>query len=359
MTIAAEKAGLLKAGNLSAQEKESVLLKLMEEGKLVSSKVLPELGTAFKTMSNYNGMLKKSLRDGLQVPMVNAKNSLDLFVGSIYKGMQPTLKLMFEGSTRLTDAFQRFGKVLGETAGWAVYSFTSAFRLLGAAIYDVGQALGFISSSAGDFGDAFEKFTPKIIGAVAAMWALLKIAKVVKGTFGLMKFGGALTAAAGSVTKGAAKEGLVISLLRQIAVNTGLSAGVEGGEGAGWGKKGKVFNLLKHAAALTTVGYGISMIPDFSPVNLRRKSELESSGMPENFPVSAGFLDVYDEWKGNKWKSIPDSNMYGFSSIPHNTPWGEVKITIDTKGAEDLIKTEVTKSQSNMLSETQQQISTR
>ncbi|WP_224055105.1 hypothetical protein [Vibrio penaeicida] len=57
---------------------------------------------------------------------------------------------------------------------------------------------------------------------------------------------------------------------------------------------------------MTSVGYGLSIAPDFSPINVRRQSEVDRSQLPEGFPVSAGLMDVVDDFK--KWFSSSPSN---------------------------------------------------
>ena len=66
------------------------------------------------------------------------------------------------------------------------------------------------------------------------------------------------------------------------------------------------FFSMKGLASATTVGYGLSMVPDFSPVKIRRASDVDTSQLPEGFPVQPGFLDVIDEFKS--WFSSQGGN---------------------------------------------------
>ena len=87
----------------------------------------------------------------------------------------------------------------------------------------------------------------------------------------------------------------------------GLGGDLPDGKSPKGGKPSKSrFMSLSNLAAATTVGYGLSIIPDFSPINVRRQSEVDRSQLPEGFPVSAGFMDVVDDFKS--WFSSSSSN---------------------------------------------------
>ncbi|HBN6298500.1 TPA: phage tail tape measure protein [Vibrio parahaemolyticus] len=70
--------------------------------------------------------------------------------------------------------------------------------------------------------------------------------------------------------------------------------------------KGRFLNF-SNLLQLTTIGYGISMIPDFTPVDIRRASEVDRSQLPDDFPVAAGLMDVIDDFK--KWLSSDSGNQ--------------------------------------------------
>lgn len=67
--------------------------------------------------------------------------------------------------------------------------------------------------------------------------------------------------------------------------------------------KPKMGNLLKQAGQLTTIGYGISIAPEFSPINIRRSSDVDESEFPKGFKAPPGLLDMLDELRG----IIPDA----------------------------------------------------
>ncbi|EOG1474683.1 phage tail tape measure protein [Vibrio parahaemolyticus] len=107
-----------------------------------------------------------------------------------------------------------------------------------------------------------------------------------------------------------------------------------GGKGNKTSSKGRFLNLSNLAQA-TTVGYGLSMIPDFSPVNIRRASEINRSQLPEDFPVAAGLMDVIDDFK--KWFSS-DSGNQSIVDNPYlsGNVGGNVNLKIDV--SDDRIK---------------------
>ncbi|WCZ04230.1 phage tail tape measure protein [Vibrio parahaemolyticus] len=107
-----------------------------------------------------------------------------------------------------------------------------------------------------------------------------------------------------------------------------------GGKGNKTSSKGR-FLSLSNLAQATTVGYGLSMIPDFSPVNIRRASEINRSQLPEDFPVAAGLMDVIDDFK--KWFSS-DSGNQSIVDNPYlsGNVGGNVNLKIDV--SDDRIK---------------------
>lgn len=62
-----------------------------------------------------------------------------------------------------------------------------------------------------------------------------------------------------------------------------------------WGGEGFKSNIV----AAGTVGYMLSQADEFgSPINIRRKDDVNMPDWAENIPVSSGLLDVYDDMKG-------------------------------------------------------------
>ncbi|MDF5005663.1 phage tail tape measure protein [Vibrio parahaemolyticus] len=107
-----------------------------------------------------------------------------------------------------------------------------------------------------------------------------------------------------------------------------------GGKGNKTSSKGR-FLSFSNLAQATTVGYGLSMIPDFSPINIRRASEVDRSQLPDGFPVAAGLMDVIDDFK--KWFSS-DSGNQSIVDNPYlsGNVGGNVNLKIDV--SDDRIK---------------------
>ncbi|HAS6672780.1 phage tail tape measure protein [Vibrio parahaemolyticus] len=107
-----------------------------------------------------------------------------------------------------------------------------------------------------------------------------------------------------------------------------------GGKGNKPSSKGGFMNFSNFVQA-TTVGWGISMIPDFTPVDIRRASEVDRSQLPEGFPVAAGLMDVIDDFK--KW-FLSDSGNQSIVDNPYlsGNVGGNVNLKIDV--SDDRVK---------------------
>jgi hypothetical protein len=111
---------------------------------------------------------------------------------------------------------------------------------------------------------------------------------------------------------------------------------VMGGDGKGPKgtppKKASIFNLT-NAVAATTIGYGLSMVPTFSPIDVRRASEVDKAQLPEGFPVAAGLFDVIDDFK--RWFSSGDNAASASDSIV-GMQKGEMKLKVEV--SDDRVK---------------------
>ncbi|MDD9158307.1 phage tail tape measure protein [Aliivibrio sp. S4TY2] len=114
----------------------------------------------------------------------------------------------------------------------------------------------------------------------------------------------------------------------------GMGGGPVGGGGGPTSNqpKSKTSSLIKSGAAsvlsgaiLYQAGESIaSNAQAFSPFDVRRKSSVDASQLPDNFPVSAGLLDVFDDIKG----------FFGGSSKSA----GAANIGLDIKVSDDRIQ---------------------
>lgn len=101
------------------------------------------------------------------------------------------------------------------------------------------------------------------------------------------------------------------------------------------GKQTKKRRGLPDFADLGAVGLGLSMIPDFSPIDIARTKAIDSDLLPEGARLSVGLLDVFDEVKGfflgGKTPEIPASSAV----IP--TPSQAFEAETKAKAAEAVI----------------------
>ncbi|EOW9148279.1 phage tail tape measure protein [Vibrio cholerae] len=95
----------------------------------------------------------------------------------------------------------------------------------------------------------------------------------------------------------------------------------------------KIFSI-KNLAMLGPIGYGLSISPEFSPVHARRASEVDRTGLPENFVPKPGLLDVWDELKG-LFSGSSNGSMAGNSYMAGQTG-GEMKLKVEV--SDDRVK---------------------
>uniref|UniRef100_UPI003F585D2B hypothetical protein n=1 Tax=Vibrio cholerae TaxID=666 RepID=UPI003F585D2B len=76
------------------------------------------------------------------------------------------------------------------------------------------------------------------------------------------------------------------------------------------------------------------MIPEWSPINVRRASEVDCTGLPESFVPAPGLLDVWDELKG-LFSGSSNGSMAGNSYMAGQTG-GEMKLKVEV--SDDRVK---------------------
>ncbi|EMC2456300.1 phage tail tape measure protein [Vibrio cholerae] len=118
----------------------------------------------------------------------------------------------------------------------------------------------------------------------------------------------------------------------------GLPEGI-GGDGKPTGKpsaKPKWSSIFskQNLAAIGTIGYASTMIPEWSPIDVRRASEVDRTGLPESFVPAPGLLDVWDELKG-LFSGSSNGSMAGNSYMAGQTG-GEMKLKVEV--SDDRVK---------------------
>ncbi|MBJ6973238.1 phage tail tape measure protein [Vibrio cholerae] len=105
-----------------------------------------------------------------------------------------------------------------------------------------------------------------------------------------------------------------------------------GGDGKPTGKpsaKSKWPSIFskQNLAAIGTIGYASTMIPEWSPIDVRRASEVDRAGLPESFVPAPGLLDVWDELKG-LFSGSGNGSIAGNSYMAGQTG-GEMKLKVE------------------------------
>ncbi|EJI1278803.1 phage tail tape measure protein [Vibrio vulnificus] len=118
----------------------------------------------------------------------------------------------------------------------------------------------------------------------------------------------------------------------------GLPEGI-GGDGKPTGKPSakpkwpSIFSK-QNLAAIGTIAYASTMIPEWSPIDVRRASEVDRTGLPESFVPAPGLLDVWDELKG-LFSGSGNGSMAGNSYMAGQTG-GEMKLKVEV--SDDRVK---------------------
>lgn len=112
-------------------------------------------------------------------------------------------------------------------------------------------------------------------------------------------------------------------------VTDALGGGGSGKGPTGGGKKPRLFSP-KNLLSIGTIGYAATMAPDFSPIEVRRASEVDRSQLPQNFPVQPGLLDAWDDIK--RWFSSDSGKASGQNGIIGMQP-GEMKLKVEVSDA--------------------------
>ncbi|EMV4498924.1 phage tail tape measure protein [Vibrio cholerae] len=112
-----------------------------------------------------------------------------------------------------------------------------------------------------------------------------------------------------------------------------------GGDGKPAGKpsaKSKWSSIFskQNLAAIGTIGYASTMIPEWSPIDVRRASEVDRTGLPESFVPAPGLLDVWDELKA-LFSGSSNGSMAGNSYMAGQTG-GEMKLKVEV--SDDRVK---------------------
>ncbi|EHV1351350.1 phage tail tape measure protein [Vibrio cholerae] len=177
-----------------------------------------------------------------------------------------------------------------------------------------------------------------VVGGLVAAKKGLDMAATIKDVFG--KKPGAGGAAGGGFTDLGVMPVYVVNMPGggMGGAAGGLPEGI-GGDGKPTGKPSakpkwpSIFSK-QNLAAIGTIGYASTMIPEWSPIDVRRASEVDRTGLPESFVPAPGLLDVWDELKG-LFSGSSNGSMAGNSYMAGQTG-GEMKLKVEV--SDDRVK---------------------
>lgn len=160
--------------NLSEIDKERAFRKLMKDGKLVASEILPEFGRQLSIAANRNDQLAWSLRTGLGPQLSIAKNNVLELGNEFFKGLKPALMAITKSFNLLAGEGKGLAGVLGTGLGSAIKAVTLPFALLGATLIDVYNAFKDLTGATDEGITKFATFGAKVLGLSYGITKLIR-----------------------------------------------------------------------------------------------------------------------------------------------------------------------------------------
>lgn len=147
------------------------LFETMEKGKLLSKDVLPKVSKEFAKAAREGNALGKRL-NAADTYMVRMITRWQLLANNMEKtGFNNALKYIFDLLDKIAKIISPLATLFGSFADSFTFWFLFPIRLVIAALHDLGLVL---NSVIGDSVDKFMEFSGKVMGVVAAIWALRK-----------------------------------------------------------------------------------------------------------------------------------------------------------------------------------------
>lgn len=171
-----------------------------------------------------------------------------------------------------------------------------------------------------------------VIGGLVAAKKGLEVASDIKNIFGSKGGGGAGTGKGGFADMGVMPVYVVNMGGGGMGGSPDITDVMNGKDAASKSKQSRFFNR-QTIATLGTVGLGISMADEFSPIDIRRKSSVDPSMSP-GVPIAPGLLDVIDDFK--RWFSGAQSSDAANVVNAVNTVGS--KLALDISVSDDRIK---------------------
>lgn len=224
-----------------------------------------------------------------------AKRALNTILGEYKKTGEVTsfdkfLKMAGDGQVTIDDAAQAASDFAGSlqliSNSWSQF----ANKQLSTPIEELAQAINSLEPDAVQNWLEWGKNAALIVGGVIAVKKSVDAYRWGKGIWDAAKPG-----KGGAGGMGGALGSLGATPVYVVNMPGGGLGGADLPTGGGpAGRKPSRFSL-RNAGTLTTLGVAASMVPDFSPINIRRASTVEGGAFGMTAPP--GLLDVFDEWK--------------------------------------------------------------
>ncbi len=150
--------------NLSEVDKERAFRKLMKDGKLLASEILPEFGRQLSIAANRNDQLAWSLKTGLGPQLSIAKNNVLELGNEFFKGLKPALMAITKSFNLLAGEGKGLAKVLGSGIGASLKAITFPFMMLGAILVDTYRFIRDLTGATDEGITKFATFGAKVLG---------------------------------------------------------------------------------------------------------------------------------------------------------------------------------------------------
>ncbi|UUW39700.1 putative tape measure protein [Vibrio phage VPMCC14] len=182
MTTAAAKAGLID-GTLSQQKQEAALRKLMENGKLIASEVLPNFGKELQRLANDGNALQRALDENLGPALGRANNTLQEMMVSTFSGLSPALKTILDSFTEVGQESKGLAKIIGSTLGATLLGLTFPIAMTVGGLIDLINLLKEMTGTSDETFNEILKWTFGILGLAAGVFTLVKAIRMLTKGF--------------------------------------------------------------------------------------------------------------------------------------------------------------------------------
>ena len=210
MTKAAVESGLID-GSLTQQKQEAALFKLMENGKLISSEVLPNFGKALRELANDGNAVAKALAQNMNPRLGVAKNILVELGNEMYKGLKPAIMSSLDAFNDLGKESSLVANILGKVVSGAIFTVLTPIRFVTAAIYDLSYWMSDLLGISKENRDTMMSYIPALAGAAVGIMVMVKSVKLLASAFRMLglakKSAGEMPSTGGDATRNKGGKG--------------------------------------------------------------------------------------------------------------------------------------------------------